>query len=69
MLYHITDIRNLESILQQGGLLANNLGKEKGIEYQIIAHSNIQDRRLGKTVPLKPNGNLHDYVPFYFAPR
>lgn len=69
LLYHITDFSNMESILQQGGLLANNLVREKGIEYKNVAHTNIQDRRLNKTVPLSPNGNLHDYVPFYFAPR
>ncbi|TXL67478.1 DUF4433 domain-containing protein [Cerasibacillus terrae] len=69
LLYHITDLDNLESILQQGGLLANNVVNEKGVEYENIAHNNIQDRRSMKTVPLPPNGDLHDYVPFYFAPR
>ncbi|MFD2679326.1 type II toxin-antitoxin system toxin DNA ADP-ribosyl transferase DarT [Bacillus seohaeanensis] len=69
LLYHITDFNNLESILQEGGLLASNVVKEKGVEYENIAHNNIQDRRSMKTVPLPPNGNLHDYVPFYFAPK
>lgn len=69
LLYHITDFNNLESILQHGSLLASNVVKEKGVEYKNIAHNNIQDRRLMKIVPLPPNGNLHDYVPFYFAPR
>lgn len=69
LLYHIPDFSNLESILQQGGLLANNVVKEKGIKYENIAHHNIQDRRSMKTVPLPPNGDLHDYVPFYFAPK
>lgn len=69
LLYHITDFNNLESILQQDGLLANNLVREKAVEYENIAHTNIQGRRVNKTVPLPPYGNLHDYVPFYFAPR
>lgn len=69
LLYHITDFSNLESILRQGGLLSNNLVREKGVDYENIAHTNIQKRRLNKTVPLPPYGNLHDYVPFYFAPK
>lgn len=69
LLFHITDFNNLESILQEGNLLAGNVVKEKGFDYENIAHNNIQDRRSIKIVPLPPNGNLHDYVPFYFAPK
>lgn len=69
LLYHITDFNNLESILKLGGLLAINEVIEKGVKYENIAHTNIQDRRFTKTVPLPPFGNLHDYVPFYFAPK
>lgn len=69
LLYHITDINNLESILQHGGLLASNVVKQKDVEYENIAHNNIQDRRAMKIVPLPPHGNLHDYVPFYFASK
>ncbi len=69
LLYHITDFNNLESILEEGKLLASNVVKEKGFEYENIAHNNIQSRRLMKAVPLPPHGDLHDYVPFYFAPR
>lgn len=69
LLYHITDINNLESILQHGGLLAVNVVNQKGVEYENIAHNNIQDRRSIKIVPLPPHGNLHDYVPFYFASK
>ncbi|WP_432207050.1 type II toxin-antitoxin system toxin DNA ADP-ribosyl transferase DarT [Cytobacillus oceanisediminis] len=29
----------------------------------------MQDRRAAYLVPIEPYGNLHDYVPFYFAPR
>ncbi|WP_106496404.1 type II toxin-antitoxin system toxin DNA ADP-ribosyl transferase DarT [Lentibacillus sp. Marseille-P4043] len=69
LLYHITDLNNLESILQHGGLLAHNTIEEKSVEYENIAHNSIQNKRTMKTVPLPPNGNLHDYVPFYFAPK
>ncbi len=33
-----------------------------------MAHQTIQDRRAHTPVPLT-GGALHDYVPFYFAPR
>lgn len=39
------------------------------IEFSNIAHSRIQDRRLETPVPCGPGGYLHDYVPFYFAPK
>ncbi|WP_286171369.1 DarT ssDNA thymidine ADP-ribosyltransferase family protein, partial [Geobacillus sp. LYN3] len=61
---HITHYSNLPSILCHGGLVANNVAKVK-----VCAHTRIQDRRLTTLVPLPPYGTLHDYVPFYFAPR
>lgn len=41
--------------------------KHKG--FTTIAHEGIQDRRSVTLVPCGPGGSLHDYVPFYFAPR
>lgn len=69
LIYHITHINNLPSILQSGGLIANSRSKQQQINYQDIAHGNIQDRRAIKSVPCGALGCLHDYVPFYFAPR
>lgn len=66
-IYHITHISNLSSILEAGGLLANSQLKPN--QYTDIAHSSIQDRRASIQVPWVPGGTLHDYVPFYFAPR
>ena len=34
-----------------------------------LSSSGVQGRRAVKTVPVAPKGTLHDYVPFYFAPR
>ncbi|RUS93012.1 hypothetical protein DSM106972_097600 [Dulcicalothrix desertica PCC 7102] len=67
--YHITHIRNLQSILQLGGLIANNRLKQQQISYQDIAHGSVQDRRALIRVPCAAGGCLHDYIPFYFAPR
>lgn len=68
-IYHITHIRNLQSILKLGGLIANNRLKQQQINYQDIAHGSIQDRRTLIRVPCAAGGCLHDYIPFYFAPR
>jgi ssDNA thymidine ADP-ribosyltransferase, DarT len=67
--YHITHIRNLQSILQLDGLIANNRLKQQQINYQDIAHGSVQDRRALIRVPFAAGGCLHDYIPFYFAPR
>lgn len=66
-IFHITHIDNLPSIIQQGGLYANS--QKELASYVNIAHSSIQNRRRYYPVPIAPGGNLHDYVPFYFAPR
>jgi ssDNA thymidine ADP-ribosyltransferase, DarT len=68
-IYHITHIDNLESILSEGGLLAYNVMLETQTNYTNIAYENIQDRRATIRVPCGGCGVLHDYVPFYFAPR
>lgn len=68
-IYHITPIDNLESIISEGGLLAYNVMIETETNYTNIAYENIQDRRARIRVPCGSGGVLHDYVPFYFAPR
>jgi len=68
-IYHITHIDNLESIIFEGGLLAYNAMRAADTEYTNIAYDNIQDRRARIRVPCGAGGVLHDYVPFYFAPR
>ena len=68
-IYHITHIDNLPSILKSGGLIANSRLRQRQTNYLDIAHENIQDRRARTEVPCGTGGYLHDYVPFYFAPR
>ena len=41
----------------------------KNTDFTSIAHQSIQDRRATTTVPCGPQGVVHDYIPFYFAPR
>lgn len=68
-IYHITSIENLHSILSNNGLVCINQLHNEGSSFVNIAYEQIQSRRSEKQVPLPPYGNLHDYVPFYFAPR
>ena len=67
-IYHITHIENLPSIAATG-LLSYNSMQVQEREYINIAYQNIQDRRATTMVPCGDRGTLHDYVPFYFAPR
>lgn len=68
-LFHISAIDNLDAICQSGTLICKNDGASQGINYQNIAHSGAQDSRAGIAVPNPPGGTIHDFVPFYFAPR
>ncbi len=68
-IYHFTHIKNLSSILNLGGLVAISRLKQEKVDYQDISYEQIQDRRGQKRVPYGAGGYLHDYVPFYFAPR
>jgi hypothetical protein len=65
-IYHITHIGNLEGMCSSGRIRCKNRNEEP---YVSIAHANIQDRRSTKRVSCGPGGVLHDYVPFYFAPK
>src|SRR2546428_2790827 len=68
-LFHITAIANLAGICQAGALLSKNEGTAAGIAYQNIAYQGAQGARAVRAVPNPPGGSVHDYVPFYFAPR
>lgn len=68
-IYHITDKRNLPGILAQNGLNSKSKEKELPASPVSIAYEGIQQRRAETKVPIHPFGSLHDYVPFYFAPR
>jgi len=68
-IFHITAIDNLTSIATSGALLAKLQATAKGLVAANIAYEHIQGRRAVRNVPIAPGGTLHDYVPFYFAPR
>jgi len=67
--YHITHVKNLMTILATEGLRSYNGIQSHNLSVSNIAHSHIQDRRAKKSLKYGAGGTLHDYVPFYFAPR
>jgi hypothetical protein len=68
-LFHITAIANLPTICGMGALLAKNAIAGKGMAYSNIAYQGAQGKRAAKVITVAPGGLVHDYVPFYFAPR
>lgn len=68
-LFHITAIDNLAAIFQQGALVSKTRGEALQIGYHNIAHAGAQGTRASRAVVDPPGGSIHDYVPFYFAPR
>jgi len=68
-LFHITAIANLDKICEADALVSKKLCAEVGIKYQNIAYRGAQGARAVRAMPIPPGGVLHDYVPFYFAPR
>lgn len=68
-LFHITAIDNLGTICQQGALLSKTKSQQLGLHFHNIAHSGAQGARAKKSVTNPPGGLVHEFVPFYFAPR
>lgn len=68
-IYHITHKDNLPGIVSKGRVLAQSQMEHESVEFTDIAHRRIQDRRSETPVPCGPGGDIHDYVPFYFAPK
>jgi ssDNA thymidine ADP-ribosyltransferase, DarT len=68
-IYHITAVHNLPGIFASGQLISTNGLHSEGLQAHNIAYQEIQGRRALKVVTLGLGGVLHDYVPFYFAPR
>ncbi len=68
-IFHITHVRNLQSIIECGGLYCDRTRLAQRVNSVGIAHNHIKDRRARRPVPTGTGGTLADYVPFYFAPR
>lgn len=68
LIYHITDVANLPSILRSGGLFSDATLPVAAA--QIIGYSHIKQRRMTELrVPCCGNAFVGQFVPFYFCPR
>lgn len=65
-LYRIVHINNLEHILVTG--LYTRDHKNADPDYINIGDNGLILQRNDLPVPVKPNGTLGDYIPFYFGP-
>lgn len=68
-IYHFTHYENLRSILTHQGLYMVKTMQGGAISYKDIAYPDVQEKRARRVISVPPGGVLHDYVPFYFAPR
>jgi hypothetical protein len=68
-IYHITHINNLASIISEGKLWSDAQRIDKNLESTNIGYPHIKGRRSKRKVELDSEGNLGDYVPFYFCNR
>lgn len=61
LIYHITHIRNLESIIEKGGLLCDNAMSRLGVDCQRIAYQTLKERRSRTIVPIAAKSTLADF--------
>lgn len=69
VIFHITHMRNLPSILEHNGLMSDSSAIKSGTEYLKIGYDDIKKRRIEKSIPCFDNINVGDCVPFYFGVR
>lgn len=67
-IYHFTHAKNLRGILEVERLHCK-ARLPSGSQVVDTSHHSVQEKRRAKQVRCEPGGILHDYVPFYFAPR
>lgn len=65
---HMTDVENLESILQEGKIFSNNQMKLRKLAFTDISNESVQFGRAIITVPCTGK-LLHDYVPLYWGKK
>lgn len=69
-IYHITDVSNLQGIIDEGGLHSDAAMRASGVAHTEIGYGTIKWRRLTQyTIGCCENRFVGEFVPFYFAPR
>lgn len=68
-IYHITHVDNLDSIIEDGGLLSDAEMIARGGPEVAVGMSDIKRRRLGLELKCHAGDKVGEYVPFFFCPR
>jgi ssDNA thymidine ADP-ribosyltransferase, DarT len=68
-IFHIAHVRNLASIVADGGLRSDAAMMQAGGPSASIGMSAIKQRRLSLDVTCHPGDTVGEYVPFYFCAR
>lgn len=69
-IYHITHVRNLARIVEEGVLWSDADRLERGLDCDVVGMSHIKARRLREIQVACHLGTfVGQYVPFYFCPR
>jgi ssDNA thymidine ADP-ribosyltransferase, DarT len=68
LLFHMTSIDNLPSIISHG-MLSDDRVRSKGLLETEIGEDRIKGTRRRLPVRVAPGGTVSSYVPFYFAAR
>lgn len=69
LIYHITHVDNLASVIGKGGLLSDSEMIACGNPQVGVGMSSIKQRRMKLPVRCHEGGTVGEYVPFYFCPR
>ena len=69
LVYHITPVDKLDSIIKRGGLYSDRGVREAGIGGSVIGYGHIKERRLRTSLRSHPTLTVGDCVPFYFCYR
>lgn len=67
-IYHFTHAKNLPTILDSGQLNCKVRLPDSG-QLVSVSPDSVQEKKRNERVDCDPGGILHEYVPFYFAPR
>jgi hypothetical protein len=68
LIYHVTDLENLPTILSDGGLQSDAVMAQRNPT--VIGYTHIKERRLNEIrVPCCNNRFVGELIPFYFCPR
>lgn len=68
-IYHITHVKNLTSIIEQGMLWSDEVMVNRNMSHQNIGIPTVKQNRMKRPVKCYSDTMVGQYVPFHFCPR